>query len=85
MNFIRQSKREISNDIVSFAIGIGDPQKIAVLIEAGADIRYQREHGYLSPLQFRIVARYGTLKTNERTESVWETDFPLRKGHNTFE
>ena len=34
------------SDIVSFAIGIGDPQKIAVLIEAGADIRYQREHGY---------------------------------------
>jgi hypothetical protein len=50
------------SDIVSFAIGIGDPQKIAVLIEAGADIR--------------IVARYGTLKTHGRTESVWETDFP---------
>jgi len=39
----------------------------------------------LSPLQFRIVARHGTLKTHGRTESVWETDFPLRKGHNTFE
>ncbi len=38
-----------------------------------------------SPLQFRIVARHGTLKTHGRTESVWETDFPLRKGHNTFE
>jgi ankyrin repeat protein len=33
-------------NFVSFALGTGDPRKIAVLIEAGADIRYQSEHGY---------------------------------------
>jgi ankyrin repeat protein len=32
--------------LVSLALGAGDPQTIAVLLEAGADLRYQREHGY---------------------------------------
>ena len=28
------------------ALGEGDPQWVAALIEAGADIRYKRDHGY---------------------------------------
>jgi ankyrin repeat protein len=30
----------------SLRLAFGDPRKVAVLIEAGADIHYQREHGY---------------------------------------
>ena len=33
-------------DETSISFGLSDLQKLAVLMEAGADIRYQKEHGY---------------------------------------
>lgn len=42
------------------ALGEGDPQRVAALIEAGADIRYKGEHGYdalLDAVHSRDVAR----------------------------
>jgi ankyrin repeat protein len=36
----------VNIDRTSVCFALSDPQKLAVLIEAGADIRYQDEHGY---------------------------------------
>ena len=50
VNLVRtllQHGARIDQDLlVSLALGTGDLARIAVLLEAGADIRYQREHGY---------------------------------------
>lgn len=50
----------MSTDELSAALGEGDPQKVAALIEAGADIRYKRDDGYdalVDAVHGRDVAR----------------------------
>ncbi len=43
---LQHGARTDQGEVLTTALNAGDPKKIAVLIEAGADIRCQREHGY---------------------------------------
>lgn len=51
---------EDSRSVLSLAVAAGDPGKVAVLLDHGADIRYRRKHGYdvlIDALNGRDVAR----------------------------